>query len=75
MVVLLSLGSKKIHAMNYHCSGGESRLARAQATPMRHLMSKFRSQWRQLVVKSRQSKGRFGYDPESYSQNFDDGCF
>jgi len=72
MVMLLSLGSKKIHVMNWNRrSEGESRLVKARTVTMRHLMWKVRSQWR-LFMKSRQSRMRFGYDPESYSQNFDD---
>lgn len=72
VVMFLGLGSKKIHVMNCYQRPSEPGLA----VRVRHLVWKVRSQWRRLAMKScRQSRMRFGYDPESYSQNFDDGCF
>lgn len=41
--------------------------------PMRKIVLKLRSQWRRNVKKLRRNQTRFGYDLESYFQNFDDG--
>lgn len=41
--------------------------------PMRQAMRKLRAQWRRKM-KLRRNQLRFGYDLESYSHNFDDGC-
>ena len=40
---------------------------------MRQMVLKLRSQWRRKLKKLRRSQARFGYDLESYFQNFDDG--
>ncbi|KAG1354012.1 hypothetical protein COCNU_07G001240 [Cocos nucifera] len=76
-MILLNLGGKKrIHAMNWTKrltkeDGGGSLVKARRSTPMRQMFWKVKSQWR-LALRSRSSV-RFGYDPESYSQNFDDG--
>ena len=79
MAQLLNLGSKKIHAMNrptarFKRADCGASLVKSGAVTVRQLVWKLRSQWR-LAMRPRQSRGRFGYDPESYSQNFDDGHF
>ncbi|CAK9162179.1 unnamed protein product [Ilex paraguariensis] len=40
----------------------------------RQLLWRFWSQWKQ-AVRWQRSTAQFSYDPHSYSQNFDDGCF
>lgn len=86
-MIILSLGSKKIHAMNWAKRFGriedgiptEKAQARAvtewwrRSTTVRQLVWKLRSRWRHAMRSSRRNGMRFGYDPKSYSQNFDDG--
>jgi len=40
---------------------------------VRQMVLKLRSQWRRKLKKLRRNQARFGYDLESYFQNFDDG--
>ncbi|XP_062200463.1 uncharacterized protein LOC133903121 [Phragmites australis] len=43
------------------------------AAPVRKLLRRLRSMLTNSAARPRRSAVRFGYDPQSYSQNFDDG--
>lgn len=74
-------GKKRIHAMGRAASGagggeapGPLVGAHRRRVSVRQLVWRFRSQWRHAAGGARGGRrARFGYDPESYSQNFDDG--
>ncbi|KAG1361481.1 hypothetical protein COCNU_09G009440 [Cocos nucifera] len=86
-MIISSLGSKKIHAMNWakRFRRREDGIALEKtrgsvvtewwrrSTSVRQMVWKLRSRWRHAMRSSRRDAMRFGYDPESYSQNFDDG--
>jgi hypothetical protein len=54
----------RVHAR----SGG-----RRSAAAVKRLLLRLRRSWRRRAVRPRRTAVRFGYDPHSYSQNFDDG--
>ncbi|TKV93473.1 hypothetical protein SEVIR_9G227500v4 [Setaria viridis] len=51
-------------------SGERSSVASAAA---KQLLSRLRSTWRRSAGRPRRPAVKFGYDLQSYSQNFDDG--
>ncbi|KAK1260516.1 hypothetical protein QJS04_geneDACA002309 [Acorus gramineus] len=78
----LNLGSKKrIHAMSVAKKTSTMTVANVwrrlgldlwgKTMFLKQIMWKLRSQWR-LAMGSQKDRLRFGYDPQSYSLNFDD---
>ncbi|KAA8550715.1 hypothetical protein F0562_002399 [Nyssa sinensis] len=61
----VELGSVKRRAPVESCNG---------SYVMRQLFWRFKSQWKQALRWQRHT-AKYRYDPHSYSQNFDDGCF
>jgi hypothetical protein len=57
----------------YASSGSRSGVVCRSAAAAKQLLSRLRSTWRRRAARARRPAIRFGYDLQSYSQNFDDG--
>jgi hypothetical protein len=57
----------------YASSGSRSGGGGRSAAAVKQLLSRLRSTWRRRAARPRRPAVRFGYDLQSYSQNFDDG--
>lgn len=71
MVSLLALGMHRGGGGRRRAGGGA---AWRPAAPVRQLLRRLlRCRLRSSARRPRRAAVRFGYDPQSYSQNFDDG--
>jgi hypothetical protein len=62
--------------LRQYASSGSSRRSGVvcrSAAAAKQLLSRLRSTWRRRAARARRPAIRFGYDLQSYSQNFDDG--
>ncbi|KAK1428432.1 hypothetical protein QVD17_17266 [Tagetes erecta] len=68
---------RKIHCSDtlvMYAGGGRRRGGGGGSdTILKQLTWKFKSQWKQAIARHTTTSNRHGYDPQSYSQNFDDG--
>ncbi|OEL17967.1 hypothetical protein BAE44_0021015 [Dichanthelium oligosanthes] len=64
-----------LQQLGVNTGGGRRRVDNASrsAAAVKQLLSRLRSTWRGSAARPRRAAARFGYDLQSYSQNFDDG--
>jgi hypothetical protein len=72
------LGKREVEVLAFvKIHGSALREKWSCAMNVKHMMWRLRYQFRQVVGSPRRRghQTRFGYDPKSYSQNFDDGSW